>query len=90
MPPENYYIIKEEDLLELLEAKLQLDHLECNGVDNWRGYGYGIEEFLLDCINHRNSKEQIPKDIDFYYVAQLELQDYKKYYPEDVFEDDLK
>jgi hypothetical protein len=38
------YIINEEELLELLESKKQLEYLESAGVDNWSHYRECREE----------------------------------------------
>lgn len=79
------YLISEDELLHLLAAELELDQLEASGVDNWSWYGEGRKEFLLDAINNRVSKDEIPEDIDFEYVAALDIKNYKLF-----IEDDLK
>lgn len=72
------YIIDEKRLKRLLAAELELQQLEASGVDNWSYYGEGREEFLLEEINGRVSEEELPEDIDFDYVAELDLTNYKK------------
>lgn len=79
------YLISEDELLHLLAAELELDQLEASGVDNWSWYGEGRKEFLLNAINNRVSKDEIPEDIDFEYVAALDIKNYKLF-----IEDDLK
>lgn len=74
----NNYIISEKRLKELLAAELELRQLEWGGVDNWTWYGEGREEFLLECIKGRVPEEDIPEDIDFNYIAELDLADYEK------------
>lgn len=74
----NKYIIDEERLIELLAAELELQQLEWGGVDNWCWYGVGRKDFLLEAIDGRVAKEDIPEDIDYEYVAKLDLADYKK------------
>ena len=59
------YLISEDELLHLLAAELELNQLEASGVDNWSWYGEGRKEFLLDAINNRVPKDELPEDIDF-------------------------
>lgn len=70
------YIVDEEVLLKLIARDIELEQLEAAGVDNWGWYGEGREEFLLNAIDDRVPKEEIPDEVDFEYVARLELQDY--------------
>lgn len=74
----NKYVIDEKRLRELLAAELELRQLECEGVDNWTWYGEGKEEFLLEAIDGRVPEEELPEDIDFDYVAELDLANYEK------------
>ena len=91
MKSNKMYLVDEDTLLRLLEKQLELNHLEAIGVDNWTWYGEGREEFLLGAIGDRISVEDIDSDIDFEFVAKLDL---KKYPTIDVDfslrEDDLK
>lgn len=79
------YLISEDELLRLLAAELELNQLEASGVDNWSWYGEGRKEFLLNAINNRVSKDELPEDIDFEYVASLDIKNYELF-----TEDDLK
>lgn len=63
---------------ELLKAELELRQLEVSGVDNWWGYGEGRKEFLLDVIGDRVPKEEVPEDVDFDFVAELDIKDYEE------------
>lgn len=72
------YIISEKRLKKLLAAELELRQLEASGVDNWSWYGEGRQEFILEAIDGRVPEEEIPDDIDFNYVAELNLADYEK------------
>lgn len=72
------YIVDEKRLKELLAAELELQQLETGGVDNWSWYGEGRKEFLLEAIDGRVPEEEIPIDIDFDYVAELDLANYEK------------
>ena len=75
---EKYYKISETRLKELLKAELELDQLNADGVDNWTWYGEGREEFLLDVIGDRVPNEEIPEDVDFDFVAELDIKDYEE------------
>lgn len=91
------YLVDEDTLLRLLEKQLELNHLEAIGVDNWTWYGEGREEFLLEAVAGRVSEEDIDSDIDFEYVAKLDLKNFQickmssiNEYKTDIYEDDLK
>lgn len=72
------YIVSEKRLKKLLAAELEFQQLEAGGVDNWSWYGEGREEFLLEAIDGRVPEEELPEDIDYEYVAELNLSDYEK------------
>lgn len=91
------YLVDEDTLLRLLEKQLELNHLEAIGVDNWTWYGEGREEFLLEAVAGRVSEEDIDNDIDYEYVAKLDLKNFQtcKVFSidrckVDIYEDDLK
>lgn len=46
MSNEKYYKISEKRLIELLECELELNELECLGVDNWSGYNEVEWEYI--------------------------------------------
>lgn len=73
-----YYKISKETLLNLLAARLELNQLEYNGVDNWSWYGEGYQEFMKEEASNYISEEEIPEDIDAEYVAKLMLRDYEE------------
>lgn len=73
-----YYKISKETLLNLLAARLELDQLECSGVDNWSWYGEGYQEFMKEEASDYISEKEIPEDIDAEYVAKLMLKDYEE------------
>lgn len=73
-----YYKISKETLLNLLAARLELNQLEYNGVDNWSWYGEGYQEFMKEEASDYISEEEIPEDIDAEYVAKLMLRDYEE------------
>lgn len=77
MKSNKMYLVDEETLLQLLSDQLELRQLEEAGVDNWSWYGEGREEFLLDAIGNRISKEDINNnEIDFEFFAKLDLKKY--------------
>lgn len=73
-----YYKISKETLLNLLAARLELDQLECSGVDNWSWYGEGYQEFMKEEASDYILEEEIPEDIDAEYVAKLMLRNYEE------------
>ena len=73
-----YYKVSKETLLNLLAARLELDQLECSGVDNWSWYGEGYQEFMKEEASDYISEKEIPEDIDAKYVAKLMLKDYEE------------
>lgn len=73
-----YYKISKETLLNLLAARLELDQLECSGVDNWSWYGEGYQEFMKEAASDYILEEEIPEDIDAEYVAKLMLRNYEE------------
>lgn len=70
----NKYIISEKELIDLLARSLKLQQLEEIELDRQK-----TKEFLLDCINERIPKEEIPSNIDYEYVATLDLKYYEKF-----------
>lgn len=73
-----YYKISKKTLLNLLTARLELNQLECSGVDNWSWYGEGYQEFMKKEALDYISEEEIPEDIDAEYVAKLMLRNYEE------------
>lgn len=72
------YLITKERLLELLEAKLKLNCLERDGVDNWTWYMEGKYHFLAEVLNLPT--EQIYElDYDFGDVAYCDLESFQKF-----------
>ena len=43
--PEDYSIIRNDRLDDLLDTELQLIMLESHGVDNWQGYDAAMQEY---------------------------------------------
>lgn len=42
------YVIDERELKMLMEAYINLNALECAGVDNWENYGNALDEYYED------------------------------------------
>ena len=80
------YIIKESELLELLEANLRLAALENGGVDNWEWYGDSLCDYLRNYCEWKNMQyedEEGDPVIDYDTLALLELEEYRELTPRD-------
>ena len=75
---EKNYKVPKEVLLNLLSARLELNQLECSGVDNWTWYGEGYKEFMEEEASAYVSKEEMTKDINSEYVAKFMLEDFEE------------
>ena len=75
---EKNYKVPKEVLLNLLSARLELNQLECSGVDNWTWYGEGYQEFMKEEALSYVSEEEMPEDPDAEYVAELMLEDFEE------------
>lgn len=42
------YVIDERELKMFMEAYINLNALECAGVDNWENYGTALDEYYSD------------------------------------------
>ena len=85
------YIIKESELLELLEANLRLAALENGGVDNWEWYGDSLCDYLRNYCEWNNMQyedEEGDPVIDYDTLALLELEDYRELTPRDDGEEE--
>lgn len=85
------YIIKESELLELLEARLRLAALENGGVDNWEWYGDSLCDYLRNYCEWNNMQyedEEGDPIIDYDTLALLELEEYRELTPRDDDEED--
>lgn len=72
-----YYKISEEELKTLLASQLELNQLQCSGVDNWSWYGEGYGDFMKEEASDYLTKEELEEEpdymIDSEYVADLIL-----------------
>ena len=85
------YVVKESELLELLEARLRLAALENGGVDNWEWYGDSLCDYLRNYCewnNMRYEDEEGDPVIDYDTLALLELDDYRELTPRDDDEEE--
>ena len=85
------YIIKESELLELLEANLRLAALDNGGVDNWEWYGDSLCDYLRNYCEWNNIQyedEEGDPVIDYDTLALLELEDYRELTPRDDDEEE--
>ena len=85
------YIVKESELLELLEANLRLAALENGGVDNWEWYGDSLCDYLRNYCEWNNIQyedEEGDPVIDYDTLALLELEDYRELTPRDDDEEE--
>lgn len=85
------YIVKESELLELLEARLRLAALDNGGVDNWEWYGDSLCDYLRNYCEWNNIQyedEEGDPVIDYDTLALLELEDYRELTPRDDDEEE--
>lgn len=85
------YVVKESELLELLEARLRLAALENGGVDNWEWYGDSLCDYLRNYCEWNNMQyedEEGDPVIDYDTLALLELDDYRELTPRDDDEEE--
>lgn len=60
---ENYYIISESELLDLLTTYHYANCLDADGVDNWSWYMIGREEYLGD---FESFEDKAKDDLQYY------------------------
>lgn len=71
-----YYKISEKELIDLLVSQLELNQLQCSGVDNWSWYGEGYGDFMKEEASEYLTKEKLEEksdEIDSTFVADLIL-----------------
>ena len=61
---DNFYIISEDELLDLLEAYYYADCLDIDGVDNWDWYMVGKESYLKGKYN--TFREKAKDELRYY------------------------
>ena len=54
---EKYYKISESELLNLLEAAIENNMLQTDGVDNWEWYGESRKEIIKEYFPNKNEEE---------------------------------
>ena len=73
---EKYYKISESELLDLLEAALEVDMLQTDGVDNWEWYGESSKAIIKGYFPNKDEEEL--DDYSFKDCAELILKDYEE------------
>lgn len=71
-----YYLVKEEELINLLANLYKMDALERDEVDNWCCYGKSFREVIKERLSKEMSKDNL-KNASFEDCAALDLKDYK-------------
>lgn len=71
---EKIYLVKEKQLLHLLEIANRYYALECGGVDNWESYGASLGDYLANAaidIGYTG-------ELNFKTLAQEDIKHYKE------------
>lgn len=71
-----YYLVKEEELINLLVNLYKMDALERDGVDNWCWYGESFREVIKERLSGKVTKESL-KSAWFDDCAALDLNNYE-------------
>lgn len=59
-----YYLVTEEDLLEMLKSQYKLSILEADGVDNWEWYMESYNDFIQEFYAEKTKEELEDNDYD--------------------------
>lgn len=73
---EKYYKISESELLDLLEAALENNMLQTDGVDNWEWYGESRKVIIKEYFPNKDEEEL--RNYSFKNCAELILKDYEE------------
>lgn len=79
MSNKRVFLVKEDDLLDLLICRLKIDCLNQDGVDNWPWYMESENEIIAEYLHVKN-----PEDFTFEDCAKKELKDYP------IFSEEIK
>ena len=71
------YILTEEELIELLSASLELNFLEGSGVDNWKWYKEGREEYFSELLG-KPIEEVVNYNYNYKDIAKQMLSEYEE------------
>lgn len=71
-----YYLVKEEELIELLANSYKMEALERDGVDNWTWYGESFSEVINEILSGKVTEESL-KNAWFDDCAAVELNNYE-------------
>lgn len=72
---EKYYMVEENELIELLANAYEKIMLERDGVDNWTWYGEGRKDVIKERFPELDESQL--EDMDFYDCARADLNDYR-------------
>lgn len=68
---DKFYLVEEEELIELIANYYKVMMLERYGVDNWSGYGRSKEDIIKEIFPEATEGDL--EDLDFYYCTRAEL-----------------
>ena len=71
---DKFYLVEEEELIELIANYYEVMMLEGDGVDNWIGYGESYRDILKE--RFPKATEEDLEDMDFYDCARANLENY--------------
>lgn len=71
-----YYLVKEDELINLLANLYKMDALDRDGVDNWIWYGESFQEVINEKLSGKVTKESL-KSAWFDDCAALDLSNYE-------------
>lgn len=71
---DKFYLVEEEELIDLIATYYKMMMLERDGVDNWTWYGEGRKDIIKE--RFPEATEEDLKDMDFYDCARADLENY--------------
>lgn len=71
---DKFYLVKEEELIDLIANYYEMMMLQRDGVDNWSWYGESRKDILKE--NFPETTEEDLEDMDFYDCARVDLENY--------------
>lgn len=69
-----YYLVSENDLIDLLETSIWRQMLERDGVDNWTWYGESRKDIIREYFPDKTDEEL--KDYNFNDCAEEDIKSY--------------
>jgi hypothetical protein len=71
---DKFYLVEEEELVDLIANYYEMMMLERDGADNWEWYGESRKDILKERFPEATEKDL--KDMDFYDCARVDLEKY--------------